>query len=70
VTTLTPTGKKFVKLVENYLNAKRGRNIKREQAAYDKIRKSCQKHGIDESDIIEQCTKYLKANKISVTGAW
>lgn len=52
--------KRAIALVKNLLLARRARNIKREQAAYDKLRDWCDSNGYDMQEIIDGATGALK----------
>ena len=51
--------------VKNYLYAKRSGNLKREQAAYEKLRDWCQKNNVNMENAIAGVTKHLGNTSVS-----
>jgi hypothetical protein len=67
---MTKLTKRMVSQVENLLLARRNRNVKREQHEYEKLRLMCERYGLDETNVINEGTKWLKQHKTSPLGAW
>lgn len=57
--------KKLLQLVTNVLYARRSGNVKREQAAFLKLRSYCERFNVDPEDAIEQGREYLKRNALA-----